>query len=98
AEDKKATGTPIVSRVAGDTIVELVYDAENRQTALAVSRFGGLWNIEREIVLGGETCIPYSAGNNLIRNECILLPAKPEHHGDKAELLAEIERYIHRYV
>lgn len=90
---------PTVSRIAGDTIIELVYDAGKRQTALAVSRFNGLWNIESEVrIETGEILIPYAATNNLIAGECVLLPSKPEHHGNKAELLADIEAYLHRYV
>jgi hypothetical protein len=68
-------GIPTVSRVCADqTLVELVYDAAKRTTGLAVSRFGGLWNIEQEIrIETGETLVPYSPRNNLISNECVLL-------------------------
>ena len=51
AKDDKQHDVPTVSRVCGDTIVELVYDREKRDTALVVSRFGGLWNIEKELVI-----------------------------------------------
>jgi len=95
----KDTTTPTVARVAKDTIVELVYDPDQRKTGLAVSRHGGLWNIEQEVrIHTGETLVPYSPGNNLIVNDCVLLPSKPEHHGDKTELLASITAFLHRYV
>jgi hypothetical protein len=89
---------PIVSRVAGDTIVELVYEREKRTTGLIVSRFDGLWNIEREVEIAGETLVPYSAHNNLIAHNCVLLPSKPEEFGTKEELIADIEAFLHRYV
>jgi len=90
---------PTVSRVCTDTLVELVYDREKRKTALAVSRFGGLWNIEQEVrIETGEILVPYSARNNLIAAECVLLPSKPEESGFKHELLADIEAFLHRYV
>jgi hypothetical protein len=91
---------PTVSRVCRDgTLVELVYDQAKRTTALAVSRFDGLWNIEAEVrIETGETLIPYSATNNLIANECVLLPSHPVEYGTKAELLADIEAFLHRYV
>jgi hypothetical protein len=93
------TGIPTVGCVANDTIIELVYDRDARQTGLAVSRFGGLWNIEQEVrIHTGETLIPYSPENNLIANDCVLLPSRPEHHGDKTELLADIAAFLHRYV
>lgn len=93
------TGTPTISRIAVDTIIELVYDAAKRTTGLVVSRFGGLWNIEQATrVNTGEVLVPYSPKNNLIATGCVLLPSIPEHHGDKAELVAEIEAFLHRYV
>ena len=99
SNEKPDTGTPTVARVAQDTIIELVYDADERKTGLAVSRHGGLWNIEQEVrIHTGETLIPYSPKNNLIAHDCVLLPSKPEHHGDKAELLADITAFLHRYV
>ncbi len=97
--EKPDAGIPTVSRVADDTLIELVYDPEKRKTGLAVSRHAGLWNIEQEVrIHTGETLIPYSAKNNLIVNDCVLLPSKPEHHGDKIELLADIAAFLHRYV
>ena len=46
----------------------------------------------------GERLAPYSPGNNLIKNNVILLPSEPEEYGSEAELIAEIQAYIHRYV
>src|SRR5258707_1327850 len=96
-EDKQRT--PTVSRVAGDTIVELLYDPEKRATGLVVSRFGGLWNIEQEVrIETGEVLVPYSARNNLIANDCVLLPSVPMDFGDKGDLLRDIEAFLCRYV
>lgn len=90
---------PTVSRVTADTIIELVYDANKRETGLVVSRFGGLWNIEKEVrIETGETLIPYSPHNNLISNSCVLLPSVPVDFGDKGDLLREIEAFLRRYV
>lgn len=97
-ESQKDNRFPTVSRVLGDTIVELVYDPKKRKTALAISRFGGLWNIEGELRVSVETYVPYSAHNNLIRTECVLLPSEPVHHGDKTALISAIEAYLCRYV
>ena len=98
-DDHKKKPVPVVSRVSGDTLIELVYDPAKRTTALAVSRFGGLWNIEQEVRIDtGETLIPYSAQNNLIVNECVLLPSHPVEYGLKRELIADIRAFLHRYV
>tara|TARA_R110002074_G_scaffold344204_1_gene514641 strand:- start:1235 stop:2542 length:1308 start_codon:yes stop_codon:yes gene_type:complete len=90
---------PTVSYVGSDTLVELVYDPEKRATALAVSRFDGLWNIEQEVkVETGAILVPYSASNSLIASGCVLLPSCPVEFGFKDELLADIEAFLHRYV
>ncbi|HEY1613096.1 MAG TPA: zincin-like metallopeptidase domain-containing protein [Rhizomicrobium sp.] len=90
---------PTVSRVTADTLVELVYDRDKRATALVVSRFDGLWNIEQEVKIDtGEVLVPYAASNNLIVNECVLLPSRPVEYGSKDELVADIRSYLHRYV
>ncbi|MGN6150343.1 MAG: hypothetical protein ACTHPD_17555 [Rhizomicrobium sp.] len=90
---------PTVARVCSDTLIELVYDAKAHRTALAVSRFDGLWNIEQEVrIETGEILAPYSASNNLITSGCVLLPAVPTDFGSKEELIADIAAYLHRYV
>ena len=97
-EANHETITPTVSRVVGNMIVELIYDPILRKTALVVC-CDGKWRIEQKVKLpSGETLVPYSADNNLIRHECVLLPAKPVQHGDKADLLRDIEDYLRRYV
>lgn len=96
---KSLANVPTVSRVCGDTLIELVYDPEARETGLVVSRFGGLWNIEQEVrIETGETLAPYAPSNNLIVNDCVLLPSKPEEFGNKNELLADVRAFVHRYV
>jgi hypothetical protein len=94
------SGIPTVSRVCADqTLIELVYDAAKRTTGLAVSRFNGLWNIEQEVrVETGETLVPYSPRNNLIVNECVLLPSGPVEYGTKEEMVADIQAFLGRYV
>src|SRR5262249_55546971 len=68
-------------------------------TGLVVSRFGGLWNIEQEVTVEtNEILIPYTSTNNLIVNECVVLPSEPEEFGYKHELIADIQAFIHRYV
>jgi hypothetical protein len=96
-------GKPRKSRVASallrdGRLVELVYDAEKRRTDLAVWKDGN-WTIETSLTLeDGTELFPYSATNNLIRHDVILLPSEPEEYGSEVELLAEIQGFIHRYV
>lgn len=94
----RAKQIPTVSRLCGDTIVELLYDSKRRETALVVAS-AGQWRIVGDFKTEeGDVLVPYAASNNLIRHECVLLPSKPAASGDKAELIADIVAYLHRYV
>src|SRR5258708_38492359 len=57
-------------------LVELVYDPEKRQTALAVGSADAV-SIEESVEFGGTRLVPWKATNNLIRHETLLLPEKP---------------------
>jgi hypothetical protein len=91
--------TPTAAAVLEDgALVELVHDPKARRTSLAVWR-GPAYDLVSNLELPtGERLVPYSAGNNLIRHDVILLPSEPEEYGSEAELVAEIQAYIHRYV
>jgi hypothetical protein len=96
---RKERVTPTTSAVLPDgLLVELVYDAKARCTALAVWRGKACETVQSlEIPTGGHL-VPYSPGNNLIKKDVVLLPSGPEEYGSEAELMAEIQAYIHRYV
>jgi len=90
---------PTVSYNDEDTIVELVYDPKGKTTALAVSRFGGLWNLENEVRANlRHLLVPYTPDNNLIASRCVLLPSKPIEYGFHHELVEDIRDFLHRYV
>jgi hypothetical protein len=90
-------GIPTVSRCFSDgTVIELLYDPDARTTGFAVWA-NGRWTIEREVSATGERLVPFSAKNNLISNEAVLLPSRPEEYGSEHELVAAIQSHIHRY-
>jgi hypothetical protein len=92
-------GRPTVSAVLDDgTIVELVHDRAQRRTAFAIWS-GGAWRIEQSATGDrGQLLMPYSAGNNLILNDVVLLPSEPVEYGSDEALIEELRTYIHRYV
>ena len=98
ALDTRKESTPTASRVLHDgTIVELVYDAENRGTAFAVWS-NDHFTIEREIRVGSDRLVPFSPENNLIKNRAVLLPSSPEEYGSEDALVAELQAYLQRYL
>ncbi len=79
-------------------IVELVYDVSKGKTALAVVQAGTISVVESFKTPAGQVLVPYSATNNLIRNECVVLASRPFTSGGKRELLKDIVTYLNRYV
>lgn len=100
--EKKTTIEPrsisTVSRILpnGD-LVELIYDADQRRTFLAVGS-PLAHSIEESIDFGGTRLTPLSAENNLLKHEALLLPGRPEGFGTLAALRSEIDAYLARYV
>jgi len=92
--------TPTVFRVlANSTLVDLVFDAVAGTTALAVCAPTSDAQIVEQLALpDGEVLVPYLATNNLLTSGCVLLPSALGDFGSKAELLADIAAFIHRYV
>src|SRR5687768_6385342 len=98
-EKRQRDPIPTVSRIlpTGE-IVELIYDAKARRSRLAVSRKDG-HTIEDVVVIDEETkCIPYSADNNLIKHQVLLLAETPIPFESVSVLISEIDAYIYRYV
>jgi hypothetical protein len=92
--------TPTISRILdGGTLIELLYDPDTRTTALAICDGTGRGQVKDSVELStGERLVPYSPLNNLIANECVLLPSDIGDFRDKGETLAQIRAFIHRYV
>lgn len=91
--------TPIAAAVCEDGgLIELLYDPSTKRTSLGVWRNHSHESVGSLELSSGERLVPYSPGNNLIKNSVILLPSGPEDYGTEAELVGQIQAYIHRYV
>jgi hypothetical protein len=89
---------PTVTAVLGDgALVELVYRPSDRQTALAMYS-AGRWTLQDHIDAEGARLVPFSADNNLIKHEVVLLPSEPRMYGNEGMLLADVQGFIHRYL
>ena len=95
--DRRKDAIPTVSEVLEDgTIIELVYWPERRTTQLALFS-GGRWTLQGHVEMENRRFVPFSANNNLIKNEVVLLPSEPSVYGSEQALISEITRFIHRY-
>jgi hypothetical protein len=98
-EEKERQIMPTTSAVLDDgTIVELVFQPERRRTLLAIYN-AGRWTLQDRIDLGSDTrLVPFSPGNNLIRNAAVLLPSEPRVYGSEDKLVSDVQAFIHRYL
>jgi hypothetical protein len=99
AEEKKKQIVPTVSAILDDSsLVELMFRPERRSTFFAIYD-AGRWTLQNGIDLDGNCrLIPFSAQNNLIKNEVVLLPSEPRIYGSEDQLVADVRQFIHRYV
>ncbi len=90
---------PTVSEVFKDGgILEMVYDPDAQETGFVFGKDGD-WKVEESHTLNPVfNLVPYSANNNLIKNEIVLLPSMPQEYGSEADLVTAISDFIHRYV
>lgn len=76
----------------------MVYDAGEARTGFVCGR-GDDSRYEQTIeTRPGERLVPFSASNNLLVHDVVLLPSEPCEYGEERELLARIRSFIHRYV
>lgn len=80
------------------SLVESVTDLDAKRSRFAVWK-EGTWRIEPSLQTPeGRRLVPYSAENNLLTNEVVLLPSVPAEYGTEDGLREEIQAFIHRYV
>ena len=92
---KRETSRSVASALLeGGGLAELVYDHRTGQTSFAVWKNGD-WYLIAE---AGRSLFPFSAENNLIRHDVVLLPSRPEDFGSQNELIKHIRSFIHTYV
>lgn len=91
--------TPTVSRVLQDgRMVELVYQRGVKRTRLIIGSGSSYEEVSAISLPEGGHLVPYSATNNLIKHEVLLLADHPEAYGSVQELISSIDRYLYRYV
>lgn len=97
-ESQRVRTFPTVSAtLPSGALVEMVYDPAERRSAFVVWD-GHAWTAEPSIGTDASgRLVPYSPQNNLLRNEVVLFPSKPEEYGSAGALVADVQAYLHRY-
>lgn len=93
-------GVPTISAVLDDrTLVEALYCPGDTSTALAVGSPGGeACKVQEFTTSMGERLIPYSASNNLLACDCVLLPSDIGEVRDKRDVIDDVQAYLRKYI
>jgi hypothetical protein len=96
---KQTRNIPTVSAVLKDgAILEMVYRPSQVKCGFAIWK-DEKWSFETTFTVSDmKRLVPYSSDNNLLKNDVVLLPSEPQEYGSQAELVSEIQAFIHRYV
>ncbi len=79
------------------TLAEAVLRPDEQRTVFCVWKDGNVRYADK-LTDGEDILLPYSARNNLLRNEVVRLPSQPVAYGSVSALLSEIRTFIHRFV
>jgi hypothetical protein len=95
---RKESAQPTASASLADgSLAEMVYRPEENRTMFCIFR-GGEIRYEPSLTVGGQRLVPYSPGNNLLRNEVVLFSSDAAEYASEERLVEEIRAFIHRYV
>lgn len=95
-EDKPILKTSIVTK---DALYEMVYDRDSNKTSFFKKpRFGEIEAFIDEVEINGQKYRPIPSTYNLLDKGVILFPSTATLYKDEAEILAEIQTFIHKYV
>jgi len=95
---KKQSAKPTVSTVLSDgSLVEMVYRPEENRTSFCISKDDAI-GYEPSLLVNQQRIVPYSSGNNLLRNQVVLFPSQAAEYESEQKLVEEIHGFIHRYV
>lgn len=99
APKESARKIPTASAVLVDgSVLEMVHNRETSTTAFVLFRDGAWSVVPSHATADGRLLMPFSPLNNLLTHDVVLFPSEPADYGTKAELLATIRAFVHRYV
>lgn len=97
--DKKDRPIPKTSIITPDAIYEMGYSRlEDKTFFCGMDRFGHSHTFLDEVEIGGKKYIPLPPDNNLVSKGVVLFSSMPSPYEDEAEILTEIQEFIHKYL
>ena len=87
------------SFVKDDTIYEMVFNKETKQTQFAfLDRADEISYLDKVETISKEIVLPFPAESNFVKSGMVLFPSQAEEYGTEEELLAEIRSFINKYL
>jgi hypothetical protein len=97
-EPKKPKFYQLVSKVFPDgRILETVYDPIEGKTEFIIYNNGDFAR-QSTLEYEGKKYIPTSADSDIVKFGVVLFPSKAEEYGSTVELIASIDKFIHKYL
>jgi len=88
----------VSAALPGGGLVEMLYDPAARRTSFAVWH-NDAWQEQSYVDADSSPrLVPYSATNNLVKHGIVLFPSRPEEYDTEAELIQDIQAFLHRYI
>jgi hypothetical protein len=96
-EDKNAKKNRKASLVLDDKIAETVYDKKQKKTQFVVYKNGEIKFLDK-VKQDGQEVFPLDAKSDVVSKSIVLLPSEPLEYGTEKELIADIQKFIHKYL
>lgn len=96
-ESRSKTRYAVSAALPDGSLAEAILRPDEQRTVFCVWKDGNVRYADK-LMDGEDTLLPYSARNNLIRNEVVRLPSQPVTYESVGALLSEIRTFIHRFV
>ena len=94
---KKTKNLSVTSYVDGPTLVEMVFNQDQKRTQFLVYKNCEILK-QDSYKSSGQEIIPYAPTHEFLRHKVLLFPEKTESYGSTKKLVHSIREYIHKYV
>jgi hypothetical protein len=97
-KEEKRFKKQVASMILDDgSIVEMIYDPQKMKTSFIVFK-DGEYTTEDLITIENMDYVPFYSIGGIVKNNVVLFPTGVEKFDNEDELIAEVRRFIHKYL
>ena len=95
-QNKKINKPTVSKRYPDGTMVELLYDHQEKQTSFCIWKDGTYEITDTYDEANGNKLVPFKPYNNLIQHKIVLFPSELEEYSSEKDLINQIQEYIQK--